>query len=256
MKHVIPLYVAALSVLLSLPLAPVADAGGRLGAASEDKENDAGEQDARPSPLTLRATAGGGTTRLASHPKRDEIVKKITSALSNKEIDVKLLGGHKYMINNCLGIKASAGSFKLKLANPVVKVDGSGVVVTIGIDRISLSAIKLRMRPNAGNPLKTCHFSKRFEVGGAARDVRIEVRFDPLLNIQQCKLGTPGGVNTKIRIGNLNLKPLQNNLDNMAKNMLEDSLTYFVEFNIVNQIIRTIDDVLEADCPGKKIRKR
>jgi hypothetical protein len=255
MKYAI-LAAVAVSALCLLPLTHPADAGPRLGVASDDRENDAGEKDARISLPNVRATAGGGTQRLHAHPKRDEIVRKITDALRNKEINVQLLGGHKYMANDCLGIKASAGSFKLKLANPVVKLDGNALVVAAGIDRISMSALKLRMRPNSSNPLKPCQFSKRFEVGGSAKDVRIEVRVDPLLNLQQCKLGTPGGAHTRIRIGNLNLKPLQNNLDNMAKNMIEDSLTYFVEFNIVNQIIRTIDDVLEADCPGKKLKKR
>ena len=50
----------------------------------------------------------------------------------------------------------------------------------------------------------------------------------------------------------LNLKPLQNDLDRIAKNMIEDALNYAFEFDPTDQILQTVDDVLEADCPGKR----
>lgn len=167
-----------------------------------------------------------------------------------------LLGGHKYMVNHCLGVKASAGEFYLRLADPTFHFEGTGVKLTFGIDRVSMDAIKIRMRPNVGNPLEPCKFSKKFEVGGSAKDVRLEMSFDPVLDLKRCRVGSMGSVHTKWRIGNLNLKPLQNNLDEMAKNMVEDAMTYVSEFDMIDQTVRTIDDILELDCPGTPAGQR
>ncbi|NWG14774.1 MAG: hypothetical protein HXY20_14710 [Acidobacteria bacterium] len=230
---------------------------GLLGEHSGDEEN--GDNDPDPEPewqrrnlstgaaaaTSSRATAGG--TRLKGYPKAQEMLDGIVRGLTQMEIDAALLGGQKYMINNCLGVKASAGKFKLKLAHPNLRWEGTGAVLTFRIERISFSALKIRMRPRA-NPIDPCKFSGRFEVGGAATDVHYEMRLDPLLDLQQCRLGSMGQIQEKWRIGGLNLKPLQNNLDNVAKNMIEDSLTYASNFNIGDRIVAGINGFLGAQC--------
>ena len=168
-----------------------------------------------------------------------------------------LLGGHKYMINSCLGIKASAGEFRLKLANPSVRFDNTGIVLEFRINRVSISAVKLRMRPNP-NAFELCKFSKKFEVGGDMDDVRLTLRLDPLYDLERCRIGLPGDTNVEVRIGNLNLKPLQNDLDKMAKNMVEDALTFGLQVSVDglysafgDLFFSAIDQFLEADCPTK-----
>ncbi|MGH8221577.1 MAG: hypothetical protein ACREQZ_01260, partial [Woeseiaceae bacterium] len=121
------------------------------------------------------------------------------------------------------------------------------------IERVSLNGISLRMRPNS-NVLKPCHFSKKFSVGGSASNVRLEWSFDPVMDVTKCKLGSAGRLRARVDIGNLNLKPLQNDLDRIAKNMIEDALNYAFEFDPTDQILQTVDDVLEADCPGKRVQ--
>lgn len=196
----------------------------------------------------------GGRKFLKEYEKAKDVVDKLGDFFASQEINVSLLHQHKYMINDCLGIKVSAGEFKLKLAAPSVRFENAGVVFQFKIDRISLTAIKLRMRPNAGNPLKLCSFSKAFEVGGAASDVSLTITMNPLLDLERCRVFNLGAPLVKVRIGNLNLKPLQNDLDKMAKNMVEDALTNLfngASSGLPNQIIRTIDDILEVDCPGR-----
>lgn len=256
------------------PVRPAASAGGMLqprGAVSADDENEGGEADPKFRPdirrFQPRAASGASGTRargsaatsarsgpahLKDHPKGQELVRQLEQLYQAREINVSLLNGHKYMINDCLGLKVSAGEFKLKFINPSVRIDGSGIVFECGISRIDMSAIKLRMRPRVPpwddpNP---CKFSKKFEVGGSAEDIRIIMRFDPLLDLERCRVADVTSVDIRVRIGELNLKPLQNDLDRMAKDMVEDALTYFLNVNFLSQVVQTLDDLIEADCPG------
>lgn len=247
------LLVFSLIVGLTVVLAPTASA-----VEPTPDENEDNEPDPKPRPRMLPKfddRGFAGAKHIKDHPKAQQMLDGIVKGFMQKEMNVSLLGGEKYMVNKCLGIKASAGEFTLKLDNPNIRFEGTGVAATFAIDRVSLNGLSVRIRPNATNPLKLCHFSKRRSVGGVAKNVRLELKMDPLLDLQQCKVGNVGKVHVKVRIGGLNLKPLQNNLDEMAKNMIEDSLTYVFE-NMwsgagTDQVIRTINDILELDCPGK-----
>ncbi|HEY2932535.1 MAG TPA: hypothetical protein VGK99_12395 [Acidobacteriota bacterium] len=62
-----------------------------------------------------------------------------------------------------------------------------------------------------------------------------------MLDIQQCRLLSIGMVRPKWRIGGLNLKPLQNDLDKVAKEMIEDALTLGSEVVLAGPIQTTIN---------------
>jgi hypothetical protein len=194
------------------------------------------------------ARAGSKGTRMKDYPEAQQMMNEVIKGIMNKEIDVALIGGEKYKVNNCLGIKASAGTFRMKLANPNLRMEDTGVRLTFRIERVSMNALKIRMRPNSGNPLKLCHWSKKFTVGGAASNVTYEFRFDPILDLQQCKLGSVGQVKGHFEIGNLNLKPLQNDLDKVAKNMVEDAMNYAGELNVIDRVIAGVNGFLAAKC--------
>jgi len=98
--------------------------------------------------------------RLADHPRRDELALWIEDALRGREIDVALLGGHKYMINDCLGVKASSGKFKLKLDNPSVHFQNTGLVIKFSIPHASISVVKIRIRPTR-TCSKLCKFRRQ-----------------------------------------------------------------------------------------------
>lgn len=219
----------------------------------EDAQDD-GEPVEKPKPrmaprLNLPGVrAGSKGTRMKDYPEAQQMMNEVIKGIMNKEIDVALIGGEKYKVNKCLGIKASAGTFRMKLASPNLRMEDTGVRLTFRVDRVSMNALKIRMRPNAGNPLKLCHWSKRFTVGGAASNVTYELRFDPILDLQQCKLGSMGQVKSHFEIGNLNLKPLQNNLDSVAKNMIEDAMNYAGELNAIDRIIAGVNGFLAAKC--------
>jgi len=233
------------------------------GEPSADSENERGEADERfdlrsLAKTTRKPTASAASAlRLADHPRRDELALWIEDALRGREIDVALLGGHKYMINDCLGVKASSGKFKLKLDNPSVHFQNTGLVIKFSIPHASISVVKIRIRPNP-NVLELCKFSDKFEVGGAMEDITLTLHLDPFYDLERCRLGSWGDSNPEVRIGNLNLKPLQNDLDRMAKNMVEDALTTYLQMSIDGyasamgeMVSASIDGFLEADCPTK-----
>ena len=230
---------------------PVAGGQGAAGddPDAQDDDEPAQKPSARPLPRpgpVLRS--GAKPTRLNEYPDAQKLLDEVAKGIAAKEIDVALLGGEKYKINNCLGIKASAGEFRVKLASPNARIEGSGARLTFRVDRVSLSALKIRMRPNAGNPLKLCHWSKKFEVGGAATDISYELRFDPVLDLLQCKLGSVGVVKHRLDIGGLNLKPLQNDLDRMGKDMFEDAFNNAVNFNMGDRIVAATNAALGVQC--------
>jgi hypothetical protein len=232
------------------------------GQKAQDPPDDDANEDDDPDPPKmlrkkgLRLGAGGRSmgkpVRLDKYPDAAGFLRKVADAMTRKEINVSLIGGEKYMVNKCFGIKVRAGNFRMKLASPNARIEGTAAKLTFRVERISMNGISLRMRPST-NVLKPCHFGKKFSVGGAATNVRIEFRFDPIMDFAKCKFGSFGDIHTRVDIGNLNLKPLQNDLDKMAKNAVEDALNNFFKFDPVDQIFRTIDDVLEVDCPGKKM---
>ena len=195
---------------------------------------------------TMRAGAKG--TKLTEYADAQKMLDEIAKGISAKEIDVALVGGEKYKINKCLGVKASAGTFKLKFASPNARIEGSGARLTFRINSVSINALKLRMKPNASNPLKLCHWSKKFTVGGAATNITYELRFDPILDLEQCKLGSLGIVKHRLDIGGLNLKPLQNDLDRAAKNMIEDAYNNAANLNMNDRIIASSNAFLGVKC--------
>jgi hypothetical protein len=100
------------------------------------------------------------------------------------------------------------------------------------IDRIHLEALKIRMKPNASNPLEPCKFSKAFKVSGSATKVKFVMRLGaPVADLDQCRIPSLGPVEARWHVGGLNLKPLQNNLDEVAKEMIEAAL------NVSSQVL-------------------
>lgn len=192
--------------------------------------------------------AGAKGTKLTEYADAQKMLDEIAKGIAAKEIDVALLGGEKYKINKCLGVKASAGTLRLKFASPNARIEGSGARLTFRINSVSINALKLRMKPNASNPLKPCHWSKKFTVGGAATDISYELRFDPVLDLEQCKLGSLGSVKHRLDIGGLNLKPLQNDLDRAAKNMIEDAYNNAANINMTDRIIASANAFLGVKC--------
>lgn len=161
-----------------------------------------------------------------------QIIKDIMQTMIEKEYRFSLLSGHKYMMNSCLGLKVSAGEFSLRFGQPVIEIGETGKIkIKLEVSRINLSVLKVRMRPRSPdfedpNP---CHFSGKFEIGGEVTDLTMSAEINPLA---QALAGSPGYCflaftdepNIKWKIGGLNLKPLQNNLDAMGKDMIEDAL--------------------------------
>jgi len=192
--------------------------------------------------------AGENTVPLRSHADAQKILQGLVDGWQEKEVNVSLLGGQNYMVNDCLGVHPSVGEFTLKVASPNFRIEGSGIVLTFRIAHVSLNALKVRVRPNPTNVSNPCTFGGAIEMGGAASDLTYEMRFDPLLDVQQCKLGSVGQVRQTWRIGGLNLKPLQNDLDRAAKNMIEDALTNSSNFNALDRAVAGINGAAGVAC--------
>jgi hypothetical protein len=159
-------------------------------------------------------------------------------------------------------VKVSVGEFKMKLGDANVKIVDEGIVASYKIDKISFSAFKLRFRPDVFDLAEPCHFSGRVEMGGEANDVVVELRYNPVVDIEKCRIGEPGHVYVHVDVGKIHLAPLPNGVDdvtNCFKDMVVDAVNaclYYAQESqadvfpmILNQIVQTTDDVLEVDCP-------
>jgi hypothetical protein len=209
----------------------LAVAGFKRGQYSPPSENEDNTPDTPP-PMSLTKVAAvvsaAGAKHVGDLQNAQQFFQALGHEVANWQINTALIGGNKYMINDCLGIKASAGEFNFRPGAPSLRIDGTGVLLQFVVDRITMNALMVRVRPNVTNPTKLCHFSKRFGVGGSASNVRFELRFDPLLNLKRCRVLTAGNIRPSFAIGGFNLKPLQNNLDPVAKNMVEDAINSFL----------------------------
>jgi len=61
-------------------------------------------------------------------------------------------------------------------------------------------------------------------------------------------VGSMGDVHEVWRIGSLKLDPLPGEVGVVAKNMVEDALTYGSNFNIVDRIVAAINGAIGLQC--------
>lgn len=187
----------------------------------------------------------GGQVRLKDLPEAARVLGRIGHDLSNKEHRISLRLGGEYMVNKCLGIKVITGELGLRLPPPHdPRTQGNTVSWNFTIDRIALYGLRVRVRPNPGHVTRPCTFGKALDVGGSASNVQLDLRFDPLLDLKQCRLLSVGMVRPTWRIGGLNLKPLQNDLDKVAKQMIEEALTIGSEMALGGPIQASINSAL------------
>lgn len=230
--------------------APVAQRGVK----SSDDENIGGEKDnyAPPSRMRVLSLRGASSSaklrRLRDDPNVQTYLDKAKSLLNGFEINTALLAGHKYMINDCLGIKVSAGEFVLKVPDPDLRVDNTGVVLTFAIPHIEMSGFKLRFRPRVTDPSNMCHFSERYGVGASADNVRLELHFDPILDLEKCKIGSMGHITQIWRIGKLRMSPLPTEVSDLAGNIIEDALTNAANFNVADRMVAGFNGVAGLQC--------
>ena len=209
------------------------------GRISPNNENENNEADPVFKPIAFsvvtpkkRGDTQSNQKKLSEMENGIQLVQDILNRMMNNEYGFELLSSHKYMINNCLGFKVSAGSFNLRFNSPYVAVSPTGkLTVKLSVDEIKFSAFKLRMRPcsKVEHLPDPCHFGPKFEVGGEATNLSVTATFDPVAvalasTDMYCYLTIPGGVDIKWKIGGLNLKPMQNNLDDLGRAMVEDAL--------------------------------
>ena len=227
---------------------------GIRGVLSSDAENPAGDKDTYASTPTLHSQILASlplalnTRRLKDDPDVQKYLDVAKLALNGFEIHTALLAGHKYMINNCLGIKVSAGEFLMKIPDPDLRVENTGLVLTFSISQIAMNAFMFRFRPDVTDPTEMCHFSGRQGVGATADNVRLEMHFDPILDLQQCKIGSMGHITQIWRIGKLRMSPLPSPVADLVGNIIEDALTYASNFNVVDRLVAGFNGLAGAQC--------
>jgi hypothetical protein len=221
------------------------------GVKSSDDENAKGERDSY-APIAMRAIPIGALSsksrRLKDDPNVQAYLDKAKSVLNGFEINTALLAGHKYMISSCLGIKVSAGEFVLKVPDPDLRVDNTGLVLTFAIPHMEMSGFKLRFRPDITDPTEMCHFSGRYGVGASADNLRLELHFDPILDLEKCKIGSMGHITQIWRIGKLRMSPLPTEVSDMAGNIIEDALTNGANLNLADRVVAGFNAVAGLQC--------
>lgn len=224
------------------------------GVLSADSENTGGQTDrhrmvpaARPFVATPPHSLGK-SRRLKDDPAIGEYIKAAAWALKGFEVKTVLLAGHKYMVNECLGMKVNAGEFALTVPDPDLRVVSDGLVLTFAIAHVAMNAFSVRLRPDPTDVIQPCHFSATVGIGGSADNVRYELHFDPVLDIEQCRIGSMGQVHQVWRIGTLHLNPLPAAVSNLAGDMIEDSLTAFANADLVDRIVAVLNAAATNQC--------
>ena len=190
-----------------------------------------------------------------------QLVQDIFNRMMNNEYSFALLASHKYNINGCLGLKVSAGTFKLKFQAPHVELRQNGeFAVTLKVNRIEFNALKLRMKPCSKPEHIThpCHYGTKFDVGGEATDVSLTAKMKLMTNGLTgtqafCFLNFDGKIDFVWKIGGINLKPMQNNLDNLSRDIIEDALNGGMDdffFNKFIQMSRQVIPQYYSFCEG------
>ena len=229
-------------------------AGAIRGLISADSENARGERDLHYGPVDGRTIVAnpphslGKSRRLKDDPAIGEYVKIASWALKGFEIKTALLAGHKYMINSCLGMKVNAGEFALTIPDPDLRVVSDGLVLTFTVSHIAMTAFTVRLRPDPTDAIQPCHFSGKVGISGGADNVRYELHFDPVLDLEQCKIGSIGQVHQVWRIGTLHLDPLPSAVSGLARNMIEDSFTAFANFDVIDRIVAALNGAAGSQC--------
>jgi hypothetical protein len=227
------------------------------GIMSSPGENPGGEKD-DPFVSAKRSTSMLGirvanitsykSSEISRDPKSQEYLMAIKSALGGFEVRTALLAEHKYMINECLAIKVSAGEFSLKVPDPDVRIDATGIAVTFSVPHVEMSAVKFRFRPDLTDTQQPCHFSGKVGIGASADNLRLELHFDPILNVEQCKIASLGEVSTVWRIGHLRMSPVPPEVMDLGGSIVEDALNFGTIFHIVDRIVVGLNGAANVQC--------
>lgn len=270
MKKII-LYVMILTGLISLQLETIAQTEfadfKKTGKISPDSENISNEPDPKYTALPVdpsvhkKNSTPGNQQPVSALEHGMQIITDIVNKLISKEYNFSLLSSHKYMVNDCLGMKVSSGQFDLRFSNPKIEITNSGQVkIRLEVDKIKFSALKIRIKPRAPdlsdpNP---CHFSGKFEIGGEATDLSVTLTITLVTTGLEgsagfCYLAFGNPYSLKWKIGGLNLRPHPNTLDNMAKEMVEDALNVGMDNILYTKFIDLSKEVMPqyyAACEG------
>src|SRR5579884_3641394 len=111
------------------------------GVVSPDSENKGGESDPKATlpgvhSVSLVSVQATRAERLRDDPNALQILQAVAHSLGGFQVHLALLAGHKYMVNSCLGIKASAGNFDLVVPDPDLRTDNTGLVLTFSVSQI------------------------------------------------------------------------------------------------------------------------
>lgn len=224
------------------------------GVVSSDAENANGERDTyamvpgTQSPLLAATRLSTNTRRLKDDPNIQTYLDVAKYGLNGFEIHTTLLAGHKYMLADCLGIKVHAGEFVLKIPDPDLRVENTGLVLTFSIPQITMTAVSFRFRPDLTDAAQPCHFSGAQGIGATAENVRLEFHFDPILDLEKCKIGSMGHITQIWRIGKLRMAPLPTAVADLTANIAEDALTYLSNFNVVDRLVAGLNGAAGSQC--------
>jgi hypothetical protein len=232
-------------------LAPDAKIRGVCSPASENSNH---EPDPVPVGVPVRHAirlAGGTgpitTRRLVSTNDGRQMVQQAAQRLGGFQMHLALLAGHKYMVNSCLGIKASAGTFDLVVPPPTITFGATSATISFGVSHIALDAFSVRLRPDPTDVIQPCHFSGRIGIGGSADDVMFSMTVDPLYDLKTCQITALNVTNAGWRIGSFHLAPLPSEVTGVAKEMVVDAMDYYSGLGLQDRFLQNLSDQLSPN---------
>ena len=175
--------------------------------------------------------------RLRDHEQAVEVLSQAAELFQGWAIDVALLDGMSILINDCLGLKVSVGVLALRLNGFTFEIDDNGIELDFRVDRTDLTAIEIQAKPSLRNG---CGWGKPFEIGGTAKDVQIRVRFALDVHVDDCHVPRLTDAEVFVRVGSVDLRPLPNALDEAARKIVEESLTFTLKNLLPGAVGRAI----------------
>ncbi len=230
---------------------------GIVGQLSQNSENDNGEKDP---PFILKfhpfetdnPLPGKNQGFMSDLAKPMDIALNAAHLFARNGMSIELLAQHKYMQNECLGIKVNIGELSLPSVQPEVRINNSGMYIRYAFGQIVVDKMNIRSTPCGRDG--ECHFGAPFAINGTVADVVLEVMANPVMDLQNCTLVDVGKPAFNWKIGAISLDPLTTDQRKLARSMILDALNTQSDIILPIRLKEALGNALResSPCAGTK----
>jgi hypothetical protein len=196
----------------------------------------------------------GPSVELHKLPVAAVVMNAAVNQIQSQGINLSMIAGQDFMVNDCLGIKLSAGDFILKFGPSHFTIDTTGIDLDFAIQELSLTVLSFKVKPRVPdfsdpNP---CDWSGSFGVGASASDIRLTAHCAPRIRLDDCQLLSIGDLAIDFSIGSLHVDSVPSLLVEGAKRLIVDQVNSTLGSSMPGILKGAINDaVLTEICADK-----